>query len=152
MDKVWILVSDAARARIFAQEAGERGLVELAGFVYPVPRRSATNGGGAHRATLTKGHGRTGHAGTQLEPETDLHAKARSSFARQLADYLNTGASEHRCDAIELIATGPMLHEIKAGLSASASKMLRHCVARDLTHYTGRELHERVEQALQLPA
>lgn len=152
MGKDWILVSDTRHARFFALEGRDHRLVELADFVYPIAHRSANSVGGTHGAVLTKGHGRTGHAGTQFEPETDLHAKARSSFARQLADYLNRGVSECLCDSIALIATGPMLNVIKGHLSASASKMLRQCVASDLTHYTGQELQVHVDKALQLPA
>lgn len=152
MGKDWVLVSDTRHARFFALEGGDRRLVELADFVHPLAHRSATETGGTHKADLTKGHGRTGHAGTQFEPETDLHAKARGSFARQLADYVNCAVSEHRCDSIALIVTGPMLAAIKEHLSASAGKMLRQCVASDLNHYTGQELQARVQQALQLPA
>jgi protein required for attachment to host cells len=152
MDKVWILVCDARHARFFTQEGGHHGLVELADFVYPISRRHATEGGGGHATVPTKGHGRTGHAGTQLETETDLHSKARNNFARQLADYLNNGVSERLCNSIVLIATGPMLYEIRERLSASASKMLGQCVTSDLTHYTGQELQARVERALQFPA
>lgn len=152
MGKDWVLVSDTRHARFFSLEGGDRRLVELADFVYPVAHRSTTDTGGTHKADLTKGHGRTGHAGTQFEPETDLHAKARDSFARQLAEYVNGAVSERLCDSIALIATGPMLAAIKEQLSPSASRMLRQCVASDLNHYTGRELQTRIQEALRLPA
>lgn len=152
MDTTWILVSDARHARFFSQKVSDKTLQELADFVFPVARRSTRGSSGSHGTLPTKGHGRTGHAGTQLEPETDLHAKERSNFARQLADYLNSGVSEHQCSSIALIATEPMLHEIREHLSSAAGKMLKHCVASDLTHYSGRDLQARVQRALQFKA
>lgn len=56
-----------------------------------------------------KGHGRTGHAGTQFERHTPAQAKERDSFARQLADYLNEGVAAKRCNGLVLIASSPML-------------------------------------------
>lgn len=151
MDKTWILISDAKRARCFVREGGDHVLVEQADFVYPYSTHSTGVAEGSGEHALTKGHGRTGHAGTQLEPHTDPHAKGRGSFARQLADYLNEGVSEHRCDSLVLIATSPMLGEIKPCLSDAADKILKRCVASDLTHYTGPELQARVDRALQMP-
>lgn len=147
MDKTWILISDAQRARCFRREEGDHVLLEQADFVYPYPAHGAAGA----EAALSKGHGRTGHAGTQFEPHTEPHAKGRASFARQLADYLNEGVSGHRCDSLVLIATSPMLGEIKPHLSEAAEKVLQRCIASDLTHYTGPELQARVERALQLP-
>lgn len=143
MDKTWILISDARHARCFARQAADHSLIEQADFLYPYANASEAVG--------TKGHGRTGHAGTQFEPHTEVNAKGRHSFARQLADYLNEGVSEQLCDSLVLIATSPMLGEIKPCLSEAADKVLRRCVASDLTHYTGPELQARVDRALQAP-
>ena len=143
MDKTWILISDARHARCFARQSADHSLIEQADFLYPYADTGEPVG--------TKGHGRTGHAGTQFEPHTEVHAKGRHSFGKQLADYLNEGVSGKLCDSLVLIATGPMLGEIKPCLSEAADKVLRRCVASDLTHYTGPELQARVDRALQAP-
>lgn len=151
MEKTWILIADAQRARCFERHAPDHSLTELADFVHPhknmVSEASADDLTGA----AGKGHGRTGHAGTQFEPHTEAHAKERGSFARQLADYLNEGVAGQRCNGLVLIASSPMLGELKPCLSSAADKALRRCVVSDLTHYTGPELRERVNHALQLP-
>ncbi len=95
-----------------------------------------------------KGHGRTGHAGTQFEPQTEAHAKERANFARELADYLNKGVAEQRCQALVMIATSPMLGELRTHLSRESEKMVLASTASDLTHYSGRELEKRVSDAL----
>jgi protein required for attachment to host cells len=139
MEKTWILIADAHRARFLERHAPDHSLTELADFVFP------------HTDDVRQTHGRTGHAGTQLEPHTQTQAKERSSFAQQLADYLNAGVAEQRCKSFVLIASSPMLGELRPHLSSAAAKSLRRCVASDLTRYQGAELKERVNHALELP-
>ena len=150
MTKTWILVADAHRARCFEQNASDSSLTELADFVSPHAR--VTSETSADRSgDAGKGHGRTGHAGTQFEPKTEAGAKERHSFARQLAEFLNKGVIEQRCSSLALIASGPMLGELRPFLSPAADKILHHSVATDLTHYQGVELKQRVHEALRPP-
>ena len=151
MEKTWILISDAHRARCFERHAPDYSLTELADFVFPQTSMSSEANGGDLTGAAGKGHGRTGHAGKQFEPHTETHAKERSSFSRQLAAYLNAAVAEQRCNGLVLIASSPMLGEIRPCLSSAAEKVLLKCVTSDLTHYTGPELKERVSHALQLP-
>ncbi|MFZ2387199.1 MAG: host attachment protein [Polaromonas sp.] len=151
MEKTWVLIANAERARCFERHATDHSLTELIDFVHPL----ASLGGAAAEGDLTgaagKGHGRTGHAGTQFEPHTEAHAKERASFAKQLADYLNEGVAGQRCNALVLIATSPMLGELRPFLSKAADKLVRAGVASDLTLYQGPELKKRVDDALRLP-
>ena len=151
MEKTWILIADARRARCFERHAPDHSLTELADFVHPHKNMVSAASADDPTGAAGKGHGRTGHAGTQFEPHTETHAKERGIFARQLADYLNQGVAGQRCNGFVLIASSPMLGELKPCLSSAAEKVLRRCVARDLTHYQGAELKERVNHALELP-
>lgn len=152
MRTTWILISDAHRARCFERDNASHSLAELADFVYPQKTVAQVARGGDLTGAAGKGHGRTGHAGTQFEPQTGEHAKARASFAHQLAHYLNQAVAAHECPALVLIASSPMLGELRPLLSVAAQKVLTRCVASDLTHFSGPELKERVTRALQLPA
>ncbi|MDO8250121.1 MAG: host attachment protein [Rhodoferax sp.] len=153
MEKTWILIANAERARCFERHATDHSLTELTDFVHPYPQTNiiSETSPGDRSGDAGKGHGRTGHAGTQFESHTEPHAKERGIFARQLADYLNKGVEEHRCSALVLIATSAMLGELRPCLSSAADKMLSRCVTSDLTHYTGPELKERINHALALP-
>ena len=151
MDKTWILIANAERARCFERHATDHSLTELIDFVHPQTSLTGEAGGGDLTGAAGKGHGRTGHAGTQFEPLTEAHAKERGIFARQLADYLNEGVAGQRCNALVLIASSPMLGELRPCLSSAAEKLVRSSVASDLTLYRGPELNERVDRALQLP-
>jgi protein required for attachment to host cells len=150
MDKTWILIANGERARCF-ERAPDHTLTELTDFVFPRASLTGRAEGGDLTGAAGKGHGRTGHAGTQFEPKTQLDDKARASFARQLADYLNESVGSQRCSALVLITSSQMLGEIKPCLSSAAQKALRRSVTSDLTQFTGPELKKRVDRALELP-
>jgi protein required for attachment to host cells len=151
MNKTWVLVADSHRARCFERHPDNHALTELADFVYPKYQPSNDPGVGDLTGAAGKGHGRTAHAGTQFEPKTEDRAKDRLSFARILADYINAGVTEQRCNAIVLIASSPMLGELKPLLSIAAGKALRNCIPSNMTHYQGPELKQRIDHALRLP-
>lgn len=151
MEKTWVLVANARRARCFERLAANHALTELADFVHPQPGLTGAANGGDLTGAAGKGHGRTGHAGTQFEPRTDAHVKERDSFARLLADYLSQGVAAQHCHGLVLIASSPMLGQLRPYLSGAAERVVRSCVASDLTRYQGAELKERVNHALRLP-
>ena len=151
MEKTWILIANAERARCFERHAADHSLTELIDFVHPQASLEGQAGGGDLTGAAGKGHGRTGHAGTQFEPHTEARAKERASFARELADYLNEGIAGQRCHALVLVATSPMLGEIRPCLSSAADKAVTRCIASDLTRYRGSELKQRIDDALRRP-
>lgn len=152
MNKTWILITDAHRARCFERDTQNHVLVELSDFIYPGTHIASAADRDDVSSAAGKGHGRTGHAGTGFEPHTEVQDQAQHSFAKQLANYLNQAAGEHRFTDLVLIATPPMLGALKPALNAAAEKMLKRSVASDLTHYTGPELKARVDHALQATA
>lgn len=144
----YVLVADAHRARCFESEAANLPLVEHADFVSPHTTLNSSSEGGDLTGAAGKGHGRTGHAGTQFEPKTEAQDKERGQFARQLADYLNSAADEHRYQNLVLIATSPMLGDLKPLLNSAASRFLSRSISKDMTHYVGADLQARINQAL----
>lgn len=150
MEKTWILIANGERARCFERRARDHSLTELADFVHPQTNIASHTGNADISGDAGKGHGRTGHAGTQFEPHIEAHAKERGIFARQLADYLNEGVAGHRCNKLVLIASSAMLGELRPLLSSGADKALQSSVASDLTSFQGPELKKRVDHTLRL--
>lgn len=153
MKKTWILVANARHARFFETEAGPGvlALEERAGFVYPHSSRASETDAGDRGGDAGKGHGRTAHSGTQFEPKTSVEEKERKNFARQLADYVNRGVGEQRCDRLVLITSSQVLGELRPLLSPAAEKLLYRSVSADLTQYQGEELRRRVAEVLAPP-
>ena len=150
MEKTWVLIANAERARCFERDATDHSLTDLSDFAHPHASLTGRADGSDLTGAAGKGHGRTGHAGTQFEPRTEAHTKERGSFARQLADYLNEAVAAKRCNGLVLVASSPMLGELRPCLSPAAEKLVRSSVASDLTRYHGPELKKRVDDALQL--
>ena len=148
MDTTWVLVANGERARCFERRAEDHALIELADFVHPQSHLVSTVPAGDVSGDAGKGHGRTGHAGTQFEPHTEVQVKERGNFAIQLTNFLNQGVSAHECSSLVLIASPALLGELKPRLSVAAAKALHTAVASDLTSYTGPELKQRVDQVL----
>jgi protein required for attachment to host cells len=151
MEITWIMIANGERARCFERHATSHALTELADFVCPHTSLVGLANGGDMTGAAGKGHGRTGHAGTQFEPRTEARAKEREGFAHQLASYLNDGVAAHKCNRMVLIASAPMSGEIKPYLNQAAQKALASSVISDLTRYVGADLKERVDHALRLP-
>jgi protein required for attachment to host cells len=145
MEKTWILIANAHRARVLEQHGSHKLLTELDGFVYPKARATPK---GDISGDASKGHGRTAHHGTQFEPHTEPQDKERLEFARELACYLNEAANSQTFSELNLIATSPMLGTLRPLLNHAASAMLKRAVPTDLTIYQDRDLKERVELAL----
>lgn len=152
MDKSWILIANSERARCLERHDSDHSLTELTDFVHPRASLSGQAEGGDLTGAAGKGHGRTGHAGTQFEPQTQADEKARASFARQLADYLNEAVTNKRCGSVVLIASSKVLGEIKPLLNLAASNVVKRSIASDLTQFTGLELKKSVDHALALPS
>lgn len=150
MANTWILVSNAHRARCFEYDKSKLKFNELADFACPQARIVREHDRLAQPGSDRKGHGRTAHAGTQLEPRMTNIAKERSHFARELAEFLNKGVADKNCGRLALIASDRMLGEIRPCLSSAADRALGTCVAGDFTRYQGKDLSQRLQQALHL--
>ena len=149
MDRTWVLIADSHRARLFERLANVHALVELADFVFPSTHALGTGPDHPMDGQPSKGHGRTGHAGTQFEPHTDVQAKDRRVFSQLLATHLNDGVASQQCSVLVLIAPGVMLGELRPRLSVRAGQALRQTVVTDFTHFAGRELEDRVDKVLE---
>ena len=151
MHTTHILIANAQRARYFERHLPDHSLIELADFAHTtstLPQRIHQAHASHSIEETGKGHGRTGHAGTQFEPHTEVQDKERRSFARQLADYINHEVTEKRCTLLVLIATAPMLGDMQPLLSYEALQVLRKKISKDFSHFSGIELKRQVETAL----
>jgi protein required for attachment to host cells len=140
----WVLVANAARARCFVRDSENGAMRELEAFVHPESRMKGEDlmrdrGGKAVKGMVSS---------TQYAPHTDPHEREHEVFARQLADYLDKAALDHRMPGVSVIATNPFLGTLKAQLGSATQRVLRAAIALDLTALEGAELEGRVTDAL----
>ena len=146
MDRTWIVVANAARARLCEYDPRDGSLTELADFVHAPGRQK-----GSDLATDRPGHTEKGQASvrTSFEPHTEVHHKERVRFARELAQHLDDAVAQRRCPAVALIASNPFLGELKAQLGGVATKLIVATAPTDLTHCDMAELTRRVSEILE---
>jgi protein required for attachment to host cells len=139
----WVLVANGTRARCFERDSENNALREIADFVHPKGRLK-----GQALESDRPGHAFKGAASTQLEPHTDPHVKERARFADELVAMLDEAALSHRFERLALIASNPLLGELRSRLGTACRQRLHASVALDLTTYADSELEHRVAHAL----
>jgi protein required for attachment to host cells len=146
MDRTWIVVANASRARLCEYDPRDGSLGELADFVHPAGRQK-----GGDLATDRPGHAQKGQTGmrTSFQTHTDMHRKEREHFARELAKQLDDAVLQGRCPSVALIASNPFLGELKAQLGDAATRVLVATEATDLTACDMRQLAQRVAALLE---
>jgi protein required for attachment to host cells len=148
MEKTWIVLANASRARIFARASQSGGLEELADLTHPQSREKGLELSSDREGHAQKAHGDPGHAGTAFQPHTDPRQKEHAIFAVEVSRHLEEAVRSGRCLTLALIASDPFLGELKAHLGEAAKRVVMATIPRDLTTFAGPELAQRVSEAL----
>lgn len=144
----WILVANAAQARLLQREPGSPMTV-LQAFHHPASRlRSSELGDDA------RGRERTDHraGAAPFEARVDAHRKEHLRFAGELADVLERGAQAGQYRHLHVFAGSPFLGELRAALGDATRRLLAGRHELDLSAVGLSELELRVEQALRATA
>ncbi|HRD97165.1 MAG TPA: host attachment protein [Rubrivivax sp.] len=139
----WVLVANAARARLFARDPDNNAMKELRSFVHPASRLKGSSLG-ADRG----GQVRKSAVSTEFAPRIDVHQKEHASFAHELGAHLEDAARAHCYPRLDLIASKEFLGELRARLGSSTQRLLGVSVGLDLTLCEGAELERRVAESL----
>ena len=143
--KNWVVVANAARARVL-EETGEPGVyTHLADLVHPASRQKGLaldSDRPGHVVSL--GHN-TGSSAYQ--PRTDAREREHEQFAREVAATLNQGVAAGRCAGLVLVASNPFLGHLKAHLGEQAGKRLLKTLASDYTTLPDAEIAQRLSTA-----
>lgn len=143
MHHAWVVVANAARARCFERDPDNGALRELTSFVHPESRQK-----GGDLTGDRNGQARKSQASTAFVAHTDPLQREHRAFAAELARHLEAESLAHHVDDLALLASAPFLGELRAELGPAAQRVLAASVALDLTTYQGRDLEQRVTQAL----
>lgn len=137
MSKTWLLVADAAKARLFEISKNGGYLTEIACFTNPNGRSS-----GQHPE-----HGRLGRtqesatsAHHAIEPHTALREKRAMQFANQLRDAVRQGRVENQYDHLVLMAPPRFLGVLRSRLDDQTLKCVTAEVGSDLVALSPTEL------------
>lgn len=143
--KNWLVVANAARARVLEEGAKPGRYTHVADLVHPGSRQK-----GSELGTDRPGHVEgTGHGlgSSAYLPRSDPHRHEHDRFAQEVAALLNAGVADGRCAGLVLCASNPFLGLLKAHLSEHGHKAIVRVVANDYTGLRDDELAERLNPA-----
>lgn len=143
----YVLVADAARARLLSAKGGQN-LQEIAAFEHPESRLQ-------NREIQSDAYGRRnqsqpggGPSNTTTE-QTDPHRVEAEKFARQLADSLRDARLRGDFEELVIVAPPKFLGMLREALDTPTSRLLGTSVAKDFTHVPTHELEETLRSHLQ---
>jgi len=141
----WLVVANAARARVLEETERAGAYAHVADLVHPESRMKGEELGGDRPGQVhAEGHG---SPGTSYTPRTSPREREHERFAREVASTVNGGVAQDRCAGITLVASDPFLGHLKSHLSPQARKLLLRTVAADYTTLRDDELAERIAAA-----
>jgi protein required for attachment to host cells len=136
--KLWILICDASRARVFTAPCTGGPLLETEGFVHPKSRLK-----GADIMTDRPGRVRTGLGGksaTAMPPQTDPKDVAAADFAAELVRVLERAREQGEFELLALVAPPRFLGLVRAGLDEQTRRRVVACLPKELTLLAALEL------------
>lgn len=142
MSPDWILVADAAQARLLQQEAGATMTV-IHAFHHPASRAHSSALGADERGRQKSDRS---FGGAAFEARVEPQRKEHLRFARELAQFLEEGAVQGRCRALRVFAPSPFLGELKAELGPRTQRLLAGSHDLDLTAFGLDEVERRVQE------
>lgn len=146
MSITWILVADGSRARLFESTRRDEPLHQLENFLNPEARLAGRELTTDHPPTVNESMQFARHS---IEPHTTQREKHVAHFAKELADALERGRTDHRFERLILVAPSKLL----GALHEQFDEPLRQCVIgelhRDISTLPATEIHERIARLLE---
>ena len=132
--KLWILIADAGRARVFSTEGRAVPLREVEGLIHPRSRLK-----GSAILTSRPGRVRTGLNGrnvTAMPPQTDPKEVEAERFADSLSETLRRAHQRGEFGHLAIAAPPHFLGLLRGRLDGQVRKCLVGCLHKDYSHAT----------------
>ncbi len=128
--RFWLLVADAARARIFVGTSPTANLTEAQDFVSPESRIRESDHLSDRPGRSVHGAGQALHISTTQTRKKELVAE---KFARALADFLGHAKKGQQFEQLSIVAPPTFLGLLRDQLSIATSRCVLEEVAKDLS-------------------
>jgi len=140
----WILVADAAQARLFRRDADNDPLVPIGTYSHDASHLKPSDSGDDR-----PGHGSTDShvGGVRFEPRIEPRRKEHRRFAQELAERLEHAAAQHEYARLSVYAPPEFLGELRAEFGHGTQERLRVAHDLDLCAYGLDELEKRIARA-----
>lgn len=139
MPSTWIVVADAARARVFARHEG--GLRERHNLTHPESQlhdRDLRTGG---KGEVNKSAGTGSHQSDPAETTMEKHAEL---FAKELADFLKQARVKGDYGELVLVAEPKVLGRVRDNLDSATAKAVTRTIDKNLTRHDADQIRQTV--------
>ena len=145
MSKIWVLVADSARARLFHADGSAGPLLEQTDLLMPGSRlkESELVGDRPGRAFDSGGKGRHG-----MEPSTTAKEMESHRFAVQIAELLQKEQLTGAFNRLVLVAPPGFLGELRGALSDGVRALISEEVGKDLVQFDINSIREHLPERL----
>lgn len=137
MPKTWLLVADAAKARLFEIPRKGANPIEIACFTHPDGRTPGQHPEHGRQGRTQESANPARHA---IEPHTSLEEKHALQFADLLRDAIRQGRMENQYDQLVLMAPPRFLGVLRDRLDEQTLKCVVAEVGSDLLALSPTEL------------
>lgn len=137
MSKTWLLVADAAKARLFEIPKKGADLIAIACFTYPDGRSPGQHPEHGRQGRTQESANSARHA---IEPHTSLEEKHAMQFADLLRDAIRQGRMENKYEQLVLMAPPRFLGVLRDRLDEQSLKCVVAEVGSDLLALSPTEL------------
>jgi protein required for attachment to host cells len=149
MNKVWILVCDSARARLFEIQDGGPTWRAVDTFDHPESRSKTSALVGDHSGQRSSAGPSVHH--NALAPSSSPKDIEKGHFGHSLAKMLDQAMRSKRFDRWVLVAPPHFLGMLRNELSHELEKQLMATVDKNLNHLDVRALTQRLHDAVRIP-
>jgi protein required for attachment to host cells len=144
--RCWIIIADAAKARVFSVR-GDRSLELVEQRKHPLSRARTHDLGSAQPGRIRKGKG--SQTRSAMEPRTDAHDVELNQFATEIADTLQTARLRGEYDELAIIAPPRFLGLLRKEIDPKTAACVRSFTASDLTRESARILEKGLATSLE---
>ena len=141
----WLLVADAAGARIFLVDATTRTLVREPLYELSAATPPSSEIGSDRPGRTFHSAGPSRHA---KEPPTDPHRYEKMRFAREVADLLANARTRRAFDRLVVVAPPQMLGDLRAAFAEDVRLVVTDEAAKDLAMFAPHELESHLGDLL----
>jgi protein required for attachment to host cells len=144
MPLTWIVVADAARARILHLIGHKSGLEEVHDMVNPEARLKG-------RDLVTDRHGSThdrkGDGRPGMGENAEANSRIEKAFAKEVSGRLRELCLEHGVQSLVLAAPPKFLGELRRQMDRRTAALVRQTINKDLSLLSPREIKHHLDRA-----
>jgi protein required for attachment to host cells len=142
MERTWIVVCDASRARFFMTRGYSEEWVKFEEIEHPASRVKSIGLVSDRPGRQLQSQGAHKKAG--MEPRTNPHDVEEMRFAHSIAETLDLAHAHDAFDRLIIVAPPVFLGRLRQAMSDRVRKSVYATLDRDYTHLDEDELHERI--------